>query len=316
MRVSFCIKCYNQVDFIGRALQAAFVQTLPPEEIIISDDASTDGSVDLIRKIASARGFKPCSSEESWIARYRKGTQVLVLVCNPRNLGNIGNWQRLCEVATGDILVKADGDDISMSTRVERIVANWGDTDCLVHACTKIDLEGRELGFYEKSDGCHGAVSAYSRRCFTEFGPILYPLAADDEVYLWRARLLNGFKQIHEPLVLYRVGSGFSSIRRDFRKRMHQNYCRTLESRKQTLVDVGERGTMREQVELVLSDEEAMTVLWGDDPWRKRFFAYRHGQRGCFLSKEWMVKTLQLLPRFLGDPLLDRLAFRTRSMVK
>ena len=46
--VSFCLKSYNQKEFLKEALEGAFAQTYRPLEIVISDDASTDGSVELI----------------------------------------------------------------------------------------------------------------------------------------------------------------------------------------------------------------------------------------------------------------------------
>ena len=47
--VSFCVKCYNQERYIGEALEGAFAQTYRPLEIVISDDASTDLSWEIIQ---------------------------------------------------------------------------------------------------------------------------------------------------------------------------------------------------------------------------------------------------------------------------
>lgn len=46
--VSFCVKCFNQKRFILEALKGAFAQTYRPLEIVISDDASNDGSWEII----------------------------------------------------------------------------------------------------------------------------------------------------------------------------------------------------------------------------------------------------------------------------
>ena len=43
--VSYCVKCFNQEQYIGKALEAAFAQTYEPLEILIGDDCSTDGSM-------------------------------------------------------------------------------------------------------------------------------------------------------------------------------------------------------------------------------------------------------------------------------
>ena len=47
--VSFCVKCYNQERYIGEALEGVFAQTYRPLEIVISDDASTDRSWEIIQ---------------------------------------------------------------------------------------------------------------------------------------------------------------------------------------------------------------------------------------------------------------------------
>jgi len=302
MLVSVCIKCYNQERYIRAALEAAFAQTYNGDmEIIVADDASSDESAKII---------------QSCISDYRTigGKRHVVFIRNEKNLGNIGNWQALCKAASGDILVKMDGDDISMPNRVERIVANWDrNTKCLVHAAETMDLDGNTTGMFEKADGCFGAGSAYSRDTFSSFGDVEHAAAADDEVYLWRAKMLGEVKQIDERLVRYRIGSGFSSITYDFRRRMYDNYVRTLESRRQTLKDVcrlpeADAQKWRPIVAEAERKEAAMVLLWSDAPIAQRLRAYANCERGRIGTKAWAVRLLQILPRRLSDGLVNHLA--------
>ncbi|WP_417289541.1 glycosyltransferase family 2 protein [Corallibacter sp.] len=53
MKISVYITSYNQKDFLREAIDSVLNQTLQPFEIIIVDDASTDGSQDLIKSYAS-----------------------------------------------------------------------------------------------------------------------------------------------------------------------------------------------------------------------------------------------------------------------
>jgi glycosyltransferase involved in cell wall biosynthesis len=51
-RVSIVIPSYNHERFVGRAIESAFAQTYQNFEIVITDDASTDGSVDVLSSYA------------------------------------------------------------------------------------------------------------------------------------------------------------------------------------------------------------------------------------------------------------------------
>jgi glycosyltransferase involved in cell wall biosynthesis len=48
-RVSIVIPCFNTEHFIAEAIQSALSQTRPISEIVVVDDGSTDGSLDVIR---------------------------------------------------------------------------------------------------------------------------------------------------------------------------------------------------------------------------------------------------------------------------
>src|SRR5215211_2892046 len=46
---SIVIPCYNAARYLAETLESAFTQTYTPTEIIVVDDGSTDGSVELIQ---------------------------------------------------------------------------------------------------------------------------------------------------------------------------------------------------------------------------------------------------------------------------
>jgi len=47
--VSILIPCYNARPWIAQCIQSAIDQTYPHKEIVVVDDGSTDGSLDVIR---------------------------------------------------------------------------------------------------------------------------------------------------------------------------------------------------------------------------------------------------------------------------
>jgi glycosyltransferase involved in cell wall biosynthesis len=53
--VSVIIPTYNGVRFVGEALRSVFAQTQPPKEVIVVDDASTDGTPEMVRYLAEEK---------------------------------------------------------------------------------------------------------------------------------------------------------------------------------------------------------------------------------------------------------------------
>lgn len=201
--VSFCLKSYNGRRFLREALEGAFAQTYRPLEIVVSDDASTDGSWEEILDFLSGHPEPP-------------GVEVRVSR-NPANLGSVGNWDRLCEMARGELLVKADGDDVSVPERTSRIVDAWiadGKRATVVcHSGWLIGTRGQRLGKLRRVT-CGwplGAAMAFSRHVFETFGRAADGRLVDDAVYARRALLLGPELDIPDRLVRYRLGSGMTS---------------------------------------------------------------------------------------------------------
>jgi glycosyltransferase involved in cell wall biosynthesis len=91
-KVSILIPTYNQERLVSRAIVSALAQDYPSLEVIVADDASTDGT-----------GRAAQVWERDVRFRY---------IRNRRNLGRVANYQRLLtELARGDWVLMLDGDD-------------------------------------------------------------------------------------------------------------------------------------------------------------------------------------------------------------
>jgi glycosyltransferase involved in cell wall biosynthesis len=91
-RISLVMPSYNHARFVGQALGALLAQARPADEIIIIDDASTDGSVDIIERLVQGR------AEVSVIRKSKRGGAV-----NALNEG--------LERASGDLIAFPAADD-------------------------------------------------------------------------------------------------------------------------------------------------------------------------------------------------------------
>lgn len=90
--VSILIPCYNQAAYLPKAIESALAQNYSPLEIIVSDDASTDETPDIVEKYLHDRRI-----------RYERA---------PSNLGRVRNYRRgLHELARGEWMINLDGDD-------------------------------------------------------------------------------------------------------------------------------------------------------------------------------------------------------------
>lgn len=109
--VSVIIPAANQEAFIADAIRSALEQTLPPHEVIVMDDASTD------RTAGIAQSF---------------GAAVTLISGIFRGSGPARN--RGSQAATGEWLAFLDADDLWLPEKLERQFAAMEDAD--VFSCT------------------------------------------------------------------------------------------------------------------------------------------------------------------------------------
>jgi glycosyltransferase involved in cell wall biosynthesis len=97
---------YNGAAFIEAALVSVFRQSLLPQEIIVVDDCSTDGTRDIVARVA------------------RKAPMPLRLIELPRNSGGPTRPLNLgIATASGEFIAVLDQDDVFMPTKLEEQVA-------------------------------------------------------------------------------------------------------------------------------------------------------------------------------------------------
>lgn len=206
--VSFVVVSFNQQAFIREAVRSALAQTYEPLEIIIADDCSRDGTVDIIR---------------DEIANY-DGPHRLVLLIADQNTGLAGNLNAAFARATGKFVVVQGGDDISALDRTAKVVAAFqGPTpvDMVCSTVIQIDDQGEVIA-NQRSDapmhplslaeaavagsvGALGCACAYSRELWTKYGPLDLRILQEDTVLPFRALLEGGARILDEPLVKYRI---------------------------------------------------------------------------------------------------------------
>lgn len=100
--VSVLLPAYQTEQYIGQTIESVLNQTLTDWELVISDDASTDRTVEIIE------GYKD--------SRIR-------LIRQPRNLGIVANWAHVVGEGRGEFGYLVGGDDVLEPTHLERKVS-------------------------------------------------------------------------------------------------------------------------------------------------------------------------------------------------
>lgn len=212
-RATLFLLCYNQARTVARAVESALAQDYRGLEIILSDDCSTDDSFEML---------------EAAVENY-KGRHTLELNRNRENLGLIGHVNKAFELASGELVVLAAGDDYSVPGRVSALVQRYLAEEprpLLIHSAVRKvkdgilsevwvpPVVGRRMRLVDMASAESlyiGASACVSRELYELFGPIRHEGAFEDLVLGFRAALLGRMSYIDEPLVDYTEGEGLSA---------------------------------------------------------------------------------------------------------
>ena len=212
--VTFALFAYNQEKYIQQAVEAAFAQDYPNLELIISDDASSDATWQVIRSVTDQYA----------------GPHKLRLNRNQENLGVGGHVNAIMEMAEGELIVAAAGDDISDPGRTRILVDEWlkrGKPPAISSEARLISSEGAALGPFMGYEGRYprasesriqsllrliekdecitlGCAAAWRPDVFRVFGALDRKIVHEDNAISFRAWLLGSIAFFNERLLAYR----------------------------------------------------------------------------------------------------------------
>ena len=207
-RVTFALVAFRHEHFIADAVRGALAQECPPLDLIISDDASTDGTWEAIQRA---------------VAGY-DGPHRLRLNRNDVNMG-MQHYNRIMQLAEGEIVVIAHGDDIAHPNRAARLVETMLAQNVSLVTSDSIvtEADGTPTGTMTGIDKSHafsmqtvlktgwqrnmlGATMAWRREVMERFPRINKDIlpAGYDLPLVFRALLLDGAYYLAEPLLDWR----------------------------------------------------------------------------------------------------------------
>ena len=199
LRTSVAICTYNGAQYIERQLTSILKQDVPPDEILICDDASNDDTRKLIDSFT------------------RKQECLIRLIVNDSNIGYTKNFEKAISLTTGDIIFFSDQDDVWFSNKIELVcqlfeqnpdiagITHDGhlvDQDLRWHGTTKSSQIIR--GYGANSRTITGALSAIRRSYIGFFLPIPSGVKGHDT---WLSYIFTVFQNrwLHSELCLQDV---------------------------------------------------------------------------------------------------------------
>lgn len=111
MQVSVALCTYNGDQYIEQQLESILNQTAELYEIVISDDCSTDSTIDKLREY-----------EQEY-------PNLIKLYSNDVNLGIVENFSRCINRCSGDVIAISDQDDIWDEEKIEREIKIYSQKD-------------------------------------------------------------------------------------------------------------------------------------------------------------------------------------------
>jgi glycosyltransferase involved in cell wall biosynthesis len=206
--ISVCIATYNGEKYIKEQLDSILIQIGLNDEVIISDDCSTDKTLDIIKLINDKR--------------------IVLLESKTKFKNHNFNFENALKKATGDIIFMADQDDIWKLNKVERVleIFNNENVNLVISDCILVDANKKTISnsyfnirnsgkgllknFYKNS--YVGCCMAFNKKVLNSSLPFPKNTFSHDTWIGLIAELVGNTFFLNEPLVYFRRhGENFST---------------------------------------------------------------------------------------------------------
>src|SRR3569833_1261215 len=198
--------------FIGEQLDSILPQLAPEDEVVVADDASTDGTLEVIAR--------------------RRDPRIRVLAFEKR-VGYIANFQRAVEASLGDSIFFSDQDDVWMSNKVTFMDAALRNHGCVASDAVVVDdrlqTQPRSLfqwrgtrDFTPQSIYLKPPIVGATMACRREYLQTLLPFPAGVPHDFWltlNAAYDGALSVLRTPLILYRRHTTALSVSATSRRR-------------------------------------------------------------------------------------------------
>jgi glycosyltransferase involved in cell wall biosynthesis len=208
--VTIGLPFHNARDFIAGAIRSVFAQTFHDWELLLVDDGSTDGSLEIASRVRDSR---------------------VRLIADGKHRMLPARLNHIADAARGDLIARLDADDMMHPERLARqvgLLSQQPDVDFVGTACFTMNARGEVVGVIAseavRTDPYHvlrrGLLAHATLLCRREWCrgnryDERFPRAEDRELFCRTLREAR-FAHIREPLYFVRYGKEKRTALRDY----------------------------------------------------------------------------------------------------
>ena len=238
--ISVCMATFNGEKYVGEQLDSILANIGPSDEVIVSDDGSTDGTIEIL-------------------SGYSLNDGRIRLVNGPHR-GVVANFSSAISLSRGEYVFLSDQDDLWRHNKVTRVLSVFNATNCdlVVHNARLIDGTGNEtedtlFGLRQSKSGLVKNIlkNSYVGCCMAfrkELIPSILPIPENVEMHDWWIGIIAEKRFtpvfIEDELIGYRRhGDNVSAMH-------HHPLGKMIRNRATMLLEVSKRLSLRKGVQL------------------------------------------------------------------
>lgn len=228
--VSIAMSTYNGEAFLKEQLDSILNQTYKNLEIIISDDSSTDNTVEIIKE-------------------YQSKDSRIILSQNEKNIGFVKNFEKAISLCSGEYIALCDQDDVWKTNKIELFVSQIKENTLIYSNASLIDKNSKEKNknFIKETNirkwdsnipfllynVISGNTMMFKKELLTHILPFPSNITYHDFWIAFVASTCGTITYTREPMIFYRKHSEQVTFSK---KQTHKNYIQKLQQKKENLI--------------------------------------------------------------------------------
>ncbi len=136
-RISVALCTFNGSNYVEQQLESILNQSRAPDEIIICDDASSDNTINIVKRIAT---------------EYSTNIKIIL---NTAKLGCVKNFEKAIQRTSGDIIFLSDQDDYWFKEKIATMIGLFNDDEIGLVYCNAVLTDAALRPTAYSLFGCH-----------------------------------------------------------------------------------------------------------------------------------------------------------------